>query len=492
MQKIIRINSNVTENSGSLLNPIIIKAEKARSNEKAQKLISFYLDKLFRILRAKIIILLCMINIVIYLGCAVHSEYSVAQKALDDGNYDGAISILQYALRKSPNDPKILTDLGYAYYKKFDFYKAIQYLEKAKSINHDYGKVYLYLGMIYERQNDIPKAIKEYNSFYQKMPFTPMGRKLKARIGILMRNQIASEIRSAIQQEKSLPVTNIPENSIAVIYFSNHTGNDELDPLRKGIADMMTTDLSQVKSLKVLERTRLQLLMDELGLASRRIIDPESKPRMGQLLGARRLVSGGFSMPQQGAIRLDSVSNDIIAEKIDAETYVSGKLDQFFMIEKQLVFGILESLNIDITQEERDAIQKIPTESFLAFLAYCRGIDYEDRGMYKEASNEFKRAIEIDPKFSLANEKLNEIESLIETPMTGSINEISQLEQSIAEVKQKEIEKETLQGISVTDRLEPIVENASEGFFPSDKTSEDIRNVPQKQSTTIMNITINW
>ncbi len=167
---------------------------------------------------------------------------------------------------------------------------------------------------------------------------------------------------------------------------------------------------------------------------------------MGQLLGSRRLVSGGFSMPQQGSIRLDSISNDIVSEKIDAETYVSGKLDQFFMMEKQLVFGILESLNIDITQEERDAIQKIPTESFLAFLAYCRGIDYEDKGMYKEASNEFKRAVEIDPKFSTANEKLNEVEPLIETPMTGSIDEINQIEQSVVEAEKKGIERETLTG----------------------------------------------
>ncbi|MGQ9610158.1 MAG: tetratricopeptide repeat protein [bacterium] len=442
--------------------------------------------------KMKIIMLLCMVNIVLFWGCAIRSEYSIGQKAIDEGNYDGAISIFQYALRKSPDDPKILTELGYAYYKKFDFYKAIQYLEKAKSISPDYGKTYLYLGMIYERQNDIPKAIKEYNSYYQIMPFTPMGRKLKARIGILMRNQIASEIKSAIQQEKSLSVTDIPENSIAVVYFSNHTGNDELDPLRKGIADMMTTDLSQVRSLKVLERTRLQLLMDEIGLASQGIIDPESKPRIGKLLGARRLVSGGFSMPQQGSIRLDSISNDIVSEKVDAETYVSGKLDQFFNMEKQLVFGILKNLNIDITQEERDAIQKIPTESFLAFLAYCRGIDYEDRGMYKEASSEFKRALEIDPKFSLANDKLNEIEPLIEVPMTGSINEINQLEQSVTEVEQKETEKETLQGISAIDRLEPIVKNASEGFFPETQTSEEIRNAPQKQNTTIMNITINW
>ncbi len=440
----------------------------------------------------KTIILLCMINIVVSLGCAVRSEFSVGQKALNEGNYDGAISIFQYALRKSPDDPKILTELGYAYYKKFDFYKAIQYLEKAKSIDPDFGKAYLYLGMIYERQNDIPKAVKEYNSYYQRMPFTPMGRKLKARIGILMRNQIASEIKSAIKQEKSLSVASIPENTIAVVYFSNHTGNAELDPLRKGIADMMTTDLSQVKSLRVLERTRLQLLMDEIGLASQGIIDPESKPRVGQLLGARRLVSGGFSMPQQGSLRLDSVSNDIVSEKIDAETNVSGKLDQFFMMEKQLVFGILESLNVEITQEERDAIQKIPTESFLAFLAYCRGIDYEDRGMYKEASSEFKRAVEIDPKFSIANEKLNEVEALIENPMTGSINEITKLEQSVAEAEQKEVEKETLQSVSVTDRFEPITENISEGFSPGTKSAEENRNVPQQQNTTIMNITINW
>jgi tetratricopeptide (TPR) repeat protein len=52
-----------------------------------------------------------------------------------------------------------------------------------------YGKTYLYIGMIYEKQENLPKAIQEYKSYYKKFPLTLMGQKIKARIDRLVKNQ---------------------------------------------------------------------------------------------------------------------------------------------------------------------------------------------------------------------------------------------------------------------------------------------------------------
>jgi tetratricopeptide (TPR) repeat protein len=49
---------------------------------------------------------------------------------------------------------------------------------------------------------------------------------------------------------------------------------------------------------------------------------------------------------------------------------------------------------------------EIPTESLLAFMAYARAIDAEDRGHYTEAIDGYQQALQYDPKFTLAKQHM--------------------------------------------------------------------------------------
>ena len=431
-----------------------------------------------------------LLTVVFITGCAVSSHYQ-GRRALGKGNYEEAVILFEEALETSPNDPRILTDLGVAHFRKDDAVKAIEYLGKAKSSDPMYGRAYLYLGMVYEKQDDLPKAISEYNAYYQQSPLTPMGLKLKARMGALMRKQIAKEVKEAIKKEKSLDVDSIPENTLAVSYFSNLTGDEEYDALQKGLADMMITDLSQVESLKVLERARLQILMDELELSASGISDASTAPRIGRLLGARRIVSGGIAAPGEGQFRMDAIAANVATDETEAQADAMGDQARFFLMEKELVFDILDDLNVALTQEERDAIQKLPTESFLAFLAYSRGLDYEDRGMYREAAGQYQKAAEIDPGFSQASEKSQEVQTLAETPMTGSPQETEQLAQDAEEEEIAGDGTGEEPGFSSENRLNSMDGNTTKGYFPSpDADPSDDRTPPQQQTRTTVNVTI--
>ena len=430
-----------------------------------------------------------LLAILLIAGCAVFSDHYKGRSAMGKGNYDEAIFLFEKALKTSPNDPGILTDLGIAYYKKDDLEKASGYFGRAKSLDPTYSKAYLYQGMIYEKQDDIPKAISEYNEFYQANWMTFAGQKLKARIGILMRKQIAKEVKAAIEREKSLDVDSIPENTIAVSYFANLTGNEEYDVLRKGLADMIITDLSQVSDLKVLERTRIQALIDELNLAESGVIDKSTAPRAGRLLGARRLVNGGLALPQD-MFRMDALATDVVTDKTDARADVMGEQERFFLMEKELVLDILHDLNVKPSQEELDAIQKLPTESFLAFLAYSRGLDYEDRGMYREAAQECHKAAELDPDFSLAAEKCQINQILASDPIVGDISELGVLE--IMVVTQEEPPTPDDIVLSNNMRQEVIEQNVGDGFLPSpdEGEQEDDRTPAQQQTRTTVIVTV--
>ncbi|MHB8872404.1 MAG: hypothetical protein ACYC8T_01835, partial [Myxococcaceae bacterium] len=55
----------------------------------------------------------------------------------------------------------------------------------------------------------------------------------------------------------ALPAAANAPRSVAISYFDVNAQSAEFEPLRKGLADMLITDLGVVKSLQIVERARL-------------------------------------------------------------------------------------------------------------------------------------------------------------------------------------------------------------------------------------------
>ncbi len=82
--------------------------------------------------------------------------------------------------------------------------------------------------------------------------------------------------------------------TVAVLYFTYEGADKEMVVLRKGLAEMLITDLAQVNAVRVVERTRLEALLKELKLNQSRKIDRRGANRLGKLLGARYLIWGSY------------------------------------------------------------------------------------------------------------------------------------------------------------------------------------------------------
>ena len=82
---------------------------------------------------------------------------------------------------------------------------------------------------------------------------------------------------------------------------NDYAGKDEqLAVLRKGLAQILTSDLSSVQGIRLVERTRLEEVLGELKLGQNPhgpqgyLLDPKSAARVGKLLGAQYMVMGGY------------------------------------------------------------------------------------------------------------------------------------------------------------------------------------------------------
>jgi TolB-like protein len=203
-----------------------------------------------------------------------------------------------------------------------------------------------------------------------------------------------------------------------VLYFRNLGKKKELDPIQKGLADMIITDLSKVKKLEVVERVRMQKMIEEMGLGQTGLVDEATSPRTGKLLGASKLIQGSFTDLAKEAVRMDAGVVQIKPGKDIKPQKIQGKMAKFFQLEKDLVFGILDRMDVPLTQAEKDDIRAIPTENMLAFMAYCRALDYEDRGMLRESGQEYQKAVELDPKFRQAELGTSRVDRLTAAQMS--------------------------------------------------------------------------
>ena len=75
--------------------------------------------------------------------------------------------------------------------------------------------------------------------------------------------------------------------TVAVSYFDNNTGQAEMAPLAKGLADMLITDLAAVPGIQIVEREKLNQALAELQLSRSRFIDPATAQKLGRGLAAQ-------------------------------------------------------------------------------------------------------------------------------------------------------------------------------------------------------------
>jgi TolB-like protein len=139
---------------------------------------------------------------------------------------------------------------------------------------------------------------------------------------------------------------------VAVTYFDAHSIRPDLEPLGRGVADMLTTDLGSAPGLSLVERTRIAEVLTELGLGKGSFIDPTTAQKLGKGVGANLVVVGSLTVAIEG-MRIDARVVDVATGQIRATSQATGKEDQFFALEDEVARELLAGLGVTATIEER-------------------------------------------------------------------------------------------------------------------------------------------
>jgi TolB-like protein len=203
-----------------------------------------------------------------------------------------------------------------------------------------------------------------------------------------------------------------PPPTVAVLYF-DYTGKDaELEVLRKGLAQMLISDLSATDAIRVVERDRLEDVLGELKLQGSAKIDPQSAVKLGKLLGARYLVLGGY-FDLQGVLRVDARIVEVETGRVLKSFGANAKPGDFLPVE-QKVAGDLGGWFAAGLPRPAAPVGKKPPRPPAALktrtaVKYAEALAVLDAGDRKKAKEALTQVLKEQPDFALASLDLDRL-----------------------------------------------------------------------------------
>jgi TolB-like protein/Flp pilus assembly protein TadD len=183
--------------------------------------------------------------------------------------------------------------------------------------------------------------------------------------------------------------------SIAVLPFVNMSNDAENEYFSDGIAEEIINALTRVQALRVASRTSAFAFKgkdEDIGEIGRKL-------KVGTVLeGSVRKAGSRLRVTAQLVSVADGTN--LWSERYDRQ------LEDVFAIQDEIAGNIVKALRVVLSEGEKRAIEKAPTENVEAYDYYLRGRQYFHQfrrtGM-QFARRMYERAIEIDPRFAMAH-----------------------------------------------------------------------------------------
>ena len=270
-------------------------------------------------------------------------------------------------------------------------------------------------------RGDFDAAIPPWRRYVTEAPVgLPSARRLRGYLTLLHRENARRLARAAAGSEQALSSAPPPNRLTVAVFPFQTVGADRgksaaLQPFNRGLVAMITADLSQVPALTVLERERIETLLRELRLADSGLVDRSTLGRPAALLGAGTVVTGtllnepgpgGQGGLNAGRYKINVAAFDMQESRVFATPEADGSQARFFVLQKQIVYALLQALGIT---ELPASVHRVHTRNWEAYRQFSNGLQLLAQDRFEEARAAFFAALREDGAFALAAEALADI-----------------------------------------------------------------------------------
>src|SRR5437660_1265997 len=203
----------------------------------------------------------------------------------------------------------------------------------------------LVLGACREQADRYDEAVAIYSDFAAQHPNARGVAALRAKAQLALRAAAERAARQALAREAELALAP-PEPATVAVLPLVIAGDSGVQPLTRGLAELIATDLAYIRTLRLLERLQIGMLLDELKLGQSDRVDPATAARVGRLLRAERLVQGAATIPRRGPVQLSAtvVTSTGVVRPVGQ---VTGPFPKLLDLEKQVVFDLAAQLGLE-------------------------------------------------------------------------------------------------------------------------------------------------
>lgn len=183
---------------------------------------------------------------------------------------------------------------------------------------------------------------------------------------------------------------------------------EDFQAFEVGLQQMLITELSMNSGLRLVERGRLRNLIEEQDLGASGRVDANTAARIGELVGAKYMILGGF-VDWYSDLRIDARVVDVETSEIIKTQRVRDDRENMYDIVVELANAMTRGLNLPALSRQAFNERKereVPEE---AVRLYTKGLLYQDRGDTERAAELFSQAQRVFPEYTEAEEALRQI-----------------------------------------------------------------------------------
>ena len=187
------------------------------------------------------------------------------------------------------------------------------------------------------------------------------------------------------------------ETVVAALPFRDSSAEGRYAPLAEAMGDMLVSFLSKAEGLVFVERSALDKVLKEHELALTGLVADKTKAKVGRLLGAKYILTGGVTVLDD-KLRINAHLFEVQTTRVARSEETGGKVHDLIRPVSELAEKLGKDLNLKLPELKQSEIDKWPE----ANLHFMRGLGYYYGNMPDHAIAEFMKALALKPDHARA------------------------------------------------------------------------------------------